>query len=255
MATEWVNIGTGQKSSSNPGSIYGPHDAVPGIYNNGMNANHWQQRWVPDPPAPVQFSSAPTYPRPYVGTGSTGSSRRTYTAANTSNTGSSVRQPMSRSARWTIILALLVALFWLIGLSVLRSIYFSGERTVQSIGYRIFQPQPTIVGSTYNYPASEVMKFPWLHRDVGSPVHLNGRTVVVTGDVIGAHIHANGNIVFQGSLTDSTVVDNDWTINATNVSRSALTARQIVITGTAVGNTTTRTSSVGMNHPLAKRRH
>ena len=47
----WRNKGTGQisNSSSNPGIIYGSGQYTPGIYNNGMDANVWEQ--IPTSPA------------------------------------------------------------------------------------------------------------------------------------------------------------------------------------------------------------
>ena len=99
---------------------------------------------------------------------------------------------------------------------------------------RRFEANPTISSDgIYTYPASEVTKFGWLHG-ADNPMHLNGRTVVVTGEVNDANIHVNGNVTFQGTLRNVSVVDDGWMITANNVENSSLRARKIVVTGHSV---------------------
>ena len=107
-------------------------------------------------------------------------------------------------------------------------------RVSRALGNQIFEAKPSVSPSgIYTYPASEIMKHRWPHG-AGHPMHLDGRTVVVTGDVSNAFIHVNGNVTFQGTLRNVSVVDNDWTITANRVENSKLTARKIVVTGEAV---------------------
>ncbi len=68
-------------------------------------------------------------------------------------------------------------------------------------------------------------------------MHLNGRTVLVKGDISDAFIHVNGNVTFQGTLRNVNVVDMDWKITAEKAEHSVLTARQIQILGDSTGTT------------------
>ena len=248
MAMEWVNTGTGQTSSHNPGTMNGPCSNTPGIYNNGQNVNQWQQRWVPDPPRPVSFSSSAS--TTFYHGSSSGSG--TYVGSG------GVSTPIDWSGLWTftkrsvMVLVLLLAAWVALARST-APLRGEGLRVVEATGNRIFLPQPVIVGSVYHYSASEVMKYGWLHSS-SRPVHLNGRDVVVSGNVHGAHIHANGNLVFEGNLVNTDVVDSDWTVITTNVTDSHLTARQIIITGTAVGSTETIMPSKDMKMSVKPRR-
>jgi hypothetical protein len=192
-----------------------------GIYDNGMYTNQYRQVWVPDPVPPVSFTSSTNYHsstgRGHVGYG--------YSA------GRSASVPMDWKAlwqtiKWTGIFGVLTAVVWF-------SVTIAPE-IVRMAAIRIFDAQPVITGSVYTYSAVEVMKFSWLHTK-NRPTHLNGRTVLVRGDISDAFIHVNGNVTFQGTLKNVNVVDTDWKITADKAERSVLTARQVEILGTSIG--------------------
>jgi hypothetical protein len=223
MGMEWEHIGSGRRSTNNPASMSGGTPGMNGIYDNGMYSNQYRQVWVPDPAPPVNFTSTTNYHsstgRGYVGSGY--------------SVGPSVSVPMDwkavwQTVKWTGILGVLTVVVWF-------CVTIAPE-IVRMAAIRIFDAQPTITDSVYTYSADEVMKFSWLHGK-NRPMHLNGRTVLVKGDISDTFVHVNGNVTFQGTLRNVNVVDTDWKITAEKAEHSVLTARQIQILGDSTGTT------------------
>ncbi len=84
-------------------------------------------------------------------------------------------------------------------------------------------------------------------------MHLNGRTVVVKGNLSDTFIHVNGNVTFQGTLSNVNVVDTDWKITADKAEHSVLTARQIQILGASTGTIVNIVPSPAVVHTKRKR--
>ena len=203
----------------------------------------WQQ--------PFQSSARTSYAGSVYTGGGSASRSQTAVSSGFSSTSCAPHTSTDRKAfGWVFLLGV----FSLIVYSAMNVVspYLHGQK-MDIAGSEFFRAQPTVANGVYTYAGSDVMKFRWIH-DKDHPMHLNGRTVVVTGDVSNANIHANGNVTFQGNLRNVNVTDNDWTITANGVENSALTARKIVVTGEAVATTETLTAAPAQPKQKRKRR-